>query len=477
MALNPAETPPRAKYGGFVGAMLDAFRLGGVPLSEATIASVDYSPRRDVHLALVGNTDLSHIDTNRICELNFVATAETDGRFLNLVLDDAAVNLRPLDDTQPLGNAVVEHSSLVPAYPVNLATFRSSVLGEWMRRALVYLGHDARARSWVQDSARQVSLVASAARSSSHLTSKGSIGKGDHTIGRIFAEALLREDGLSSREARRQAAEMFRLGESAVRRPLYGDWIQDVLQGWKSTFNAGGIRIDHFDRDSAVLGSMDWEDSLRRARNVEAQVMMPRGPLDPAHLTYLERSYLYYVFMLRQANHSVSVVSYRQGDLQASARDIACQVEGRPIDDLRIVLHGDVFVDGAVDRIRSGRFHAVDNLNQYANRDLSSLIERFLMARATSNLLIEFPVMPIGTYAGVAATSRLAPLPQAVLLLDEIRLVLRTALASGDFTRVVQWTGRAAAVRDALPGGEPEVTSQLTRAVDLFSPFPTSIGR
>ncbi|NDK36492.1 hypothetical protein [Rhodovulum sulfidophilum] len=443
---------------------------------RAHVTGVEYlsRPGTSITLILRGECDCGLFD--KIRNSKYVETACRIERFFNITFNQ---KIRELYTPHSAGanssaeHVIVEHTSLAPVYPLNLATFRLSVVGEWFRRAFQFLGDNVQTRFWVQDSARQVDLVKSQLRLGGYTSTKTAFGKGDHTVGLIFAEALLIEDGASKRKARTAATRLFPLGSSGLRRPEYGNWILDVIAGWRSTFGTAGIHVDRFDREADILESIEYEAALEAARNKsDNAIALPTSTIAPGNMTYLEWSVIYYCFLLQGGDRVVSVASARQRAILEAARDYACFVVGKPKEVLQVVSVGDVFCDGELDSVRAGRFHLVDNLDFYSQRNVQWLTTRYLTARPSTNLKLRFPIEERGETDAVE-WERTDEIVYACMLLDSLPLIVRDCTHTGDFAPLTRWTANAKACRSRLGVSAAELSRDLASACDLFDPFPT----
>ena len=439
--------------------------------SSPNIVRVDYSPPVDADIALILSKPLDGTDISKIRILEFVESAETSGRFLNLCLSLNVVKFFEANERVRFkGVIAIEHTSLVPVYPLNFATFRSSVVGDWCRRAAIYLGYSTKTRYFVQDSARQVDLVREQLRVGNYQPRKTSIGKGDHTIGRVFAEGICREDGLSVSSSRQFARELFPLGASGVRRPGYTDWVSDVIEGWKSTFRNTGIKMDHFDRESQILKELKWQKILEKAREIQlADFRLPRQTETPSMLTYFEWSILYHYFALGSVERLISVIPARQKHLQQAAKTVVLQLLDRPEADLVIIPVGDVCPYGRRDSLRNGQFTSVDDLNLYENRDQRLILEKFLLCRASTSIDVVFPLTRRKIPPCQKEGRRLkSPTVLAILLLDQLPSYLIAGLLKGDFANTLSWVAQAKICLAELNSSNPTLQNMLESAIEAF---------
>lgn len=118
-------------------------------LRLSDIVNVDYQPRNEYDLALVLSASPSDGALSRVEGNEYVSSFRSEGRFLNLKLTRQIAAISEASSLPKNKEISVEHTSLVPVYPINLSSFRSSVIGEWIRRALIYLGYSAKGRFWI----------------------------------------------------------------------------------------------------------------------------------------------------------------------------------------------------------------------------------------------------------------------------------------------------------------------------------------
>jgi hypothetical protein len=428
---------------------------------QALARSVSYAPKRNCHLSIVLGMPIPQEAVRRIQRTEFVDAAEIEGNYLNLRLRPSirVMMVEPTPRPQP---SVVEHTSMAPAYPINIATLRSSIIGEWIRRALKRLGAPVEARYWVQDSARQVELL-DAARPWPFG------GKGDHAAGASFAHALLQRHGQLASEAMSAAAALFPFAIRSNNLESATDYVKETIAGWSGTLTECGVHVDQFDRDSEFLDALPWRELVNHAALVSGtRVELRDGGPAGQSLSYLARSALYYAYLLTADGAAVySVIPLRQRDIQESARDYACEWTGRAKEDLRLIYYADVYVDGELDSIRGGRFRSVDETVLRVPLGISRLVDAFIGARSSSVLHIDSS-LPERRHPDAYVGD---PSVQAVLLLDELPLLLAEATDTGDFAKVRHWADRASstvAAADNL-GAPSDIIQQLTVDIRQFS--------
>jgi hypothetical protein len=432
------------------------------------VTSVDYRPPAGRDLALRLTPDAPQFATDLAC----VRGADRTGVFLNLQLGPSLSDLRTPPPIAQSLRIAVEHTSLVPVYPLNLATFRSSVLGEWLCRSLELLGHSVHPHHWVQDTARQLELVERT------LGPRGSA-KADHVVGFQFTCALHRAGPLAS-DVGEEARHMFPLSRPtsgiSASMGLGEDLVAEVCAAWDATFVASGVASPRFDIDSRVLGQMadgvlhDVREAIRRS---DAN-MTPREAGSSA--SYLDRNVLYYRHLLDDHDRVFSVVSERQRSLAESAKAAALHLTGRTEDSLEIRTFGDVLVDGALDSIRDLRFHSVDQILSDAESlgyskaaARHALISKFLGVRSHTTVHFKGAQMLDNAHDPHVARNQ-DPVVTAVLLEDELPLLLNRAVESGTFASLQRWLAEVEHfLSDGSLGGQSDVGDSLRRSAEVLS--------
>ena len=250
-------------------------------------------------------------------------------------------------------DVVVEHTSLTPVYPINLATFRSSVIGNALVSIYREQGANVSTHYFVADTARNVDLVLKKYSIDNLLAFRGT-GKNDHTCGVMFCESLKNIGKLSGNI---DFKKMFPyssniLTPSNIDRE-YGvndarAYCDFCLQGHIETLEKANIIIDFF----------DYESDIVQAKNNN---MLELNTISQENInnTYLFNNCLYYSTLSKNNCTVFSVISYRQNAIIKKAISfLKNKICVFPVffNDVLIKKHNQIFTDV----INEGIFHSVD---------------------------------------------------------------------------------------------------------------------
>lgn len=251
----------------------------------------------------------------------------------------------------------VEHTSMTPVYPINLATYRSSVLGSAIAAALGLLGANVKTHYFVEDTARQL-----------YLLSQGTLncmlnwqcdGKIDHTIGRIFTISYLLTKGLKPDD--KVIDRMFPLAnknvnidslkEKDVSQEYFSELSRLCLKGHEKTLNDSFANIDCFDFERELLGNVDF--------SIFTNALEIKQLFETDTLPYHVKNAIYYANLKLHSDIVFSIVSSRQREvIKKSLKELS-----NPLG-IKVIHFGDVVVlhDGkrVIDSIRQGFFSSVD---------------------------------------------------------------------------------------------------------------------
>lgn len=382
-----------------VDEVVHLLRAAGLISGVDSPQTVTYFPHRDADLAARFSVQCGVWSDSaaEVCRDTLIREVEVDGNYVNVKLDCRRFADKILTSVETLGfqygfdrrlagkRVFIEHTSLNPVYPINVATFRSSAIGNAMTHLYERFGADVETHFWVEDKARQISMVVRGLRrlgiAPSDLVSM--VKKGDHAIGAIFAATLYEflNSELSSDTA--ILDRMFPLsgfspnfhGNSESYDPKDSDVSNETevaklcelcIRGFEETFAATDVRMDHYDFESAhlnnVYASLIQEVVLdtKHAPNTDTETQHGRPRIS---LNYLRRNAIYYATMLDACSQIVSVVSIRQADLASVSARLAEDVHNNSGKVVTIVPFGDVHVTGGQnDSIKAGIFNTVDAL-------------------------------------------------------------------------------------------------------------------
>lgn len=379
----------------------------------AWLASVDYNPPFG-HVALRARDSVPQTHFEALKECHLVDKVEITGRFLNIWLLASAAEHLPARSRPLAGKTcAVEHTSITPCYPVNVATARSSVIGEMLRRCLSLLGADARGHFWLEENAYQTSsirIAPSVRRLADH-------GKADHVVGTVFRNNIIGATSSQDSQPFPFAHDSAGTIHDPEGRPYLPHDIEEVRLSYAATLASLGVRHVHFDMENAV--SSNWLSVLTALSSRSGTARELAGILQPqaARPRYLLRSLSYYVYLMERNDIVISVVPKRQEGTLVKAAEYA-QIVAPEGGFLRLHFYGDVTFDGLRDSVRSGFFHAIDDYADDPVR-LRSILDAMIFRG--DNTAIDFPDVEGPTPTVRRARTRSAPLSvQIACLLDTL---------------------------------------------------------
>lgn len=430
----------------------------GVLLKD--ISYIDYDPPNLFDLAVILKHKVSNSIKEGLSFLSYIDKTEILNNYLNIKFNyDIAQMYKP--KTQSNNKCVaVEHTSLNPVYPINLSTYRISTIGEWYRKVFDFLGYNTQARFWVHENSRHVSVVAKAFTQNIFTTNRSSIGKGDHTVGRIFSEEINTNIGVKRNVARNKSINLFPCGRSSTRRPKYCDWIKDVINGWEKTFNSSGIKIDTYDRNKDILNVINSE-KIKSVLNTD---LITQSRI----LNYKNLSIIYYIYLLQISNKSYSIVNNRQNTALRQARDRACLIENRDVKDLSIIPVSDVLSDNEYDNIKKWKFISIDLIESQYGLKIENLQKYFLMSNNNSVIHLENILKYNGKDKIRLKKREGIDIIQAVLLLDQLPMILNRSITHGNFSQLILWLNDAKYIKRKIRNNF--YYTELNSIINFFCP-------
>lgn len=376
---------------------------------------------------------------------------EDQAEYLNLWLSDAAFETWPRRDLPLSGLRVaVEHTSMTPYIPINIATARSTVVGEQLRRSAETLGATATGHFWFEDAAKQRDLVRllTSARISDH-------GKADHVIGVIYCAGKARQRELGAEWLQGIVRSMFEADDGAV--ALFdpaGDppslaHDASIVIGYRKTLAGLGARNVVFDRWSELWASTDVNSIVNQLSEVASPSALDAvTELREGRSPYSVRNFLYYRHLLLNHEFVYSVAPQRQRPVVSIAQELVA--------DERLAIHfyGDVLVDGARDSLRGGVFHPADGLFAESAAQVGGL-RRAILGRAP---LVPLELASIVTPAREPAMLKVPANRQraTVLLLDGLNQILGHSLRTARFANLMSWqrTARRVVAQDGTSSAD-----------------------
>jgi len=135
--------------------------------------------------------------TKRLAKLDLVESIEpTEPGYVNFRANLARLTELTLKSVQRSGpeygllktdapeRTIVEHTSANPARPIHIGTAKNSIFGDALARLLSARGHDVRTHFYIDDTGRQVAIMAYGYKLLNEPTPEG---KPDHFIGKIYS--------------------------------------------------------------------------------------------------------------------------------------------------------------------------------------------------------------------------------------------------------------------------------------------------
>jgi len=190
---------------------------------------------------------------------DFVEELSCVGNYLNLILNNRKLVNKVKDVVSEAGDRygfsmkcsdlkiAIEHTSLTPVYPINISTFRSSVIGNALTNYYRKFGADVNVHYLVADTARNIELVLN---SCTDLGVHQYSGKADHICGALFCEALKKIGKFGNTGHITRMFPKFKKDENGSVAQPFNDvrtYCEICLSGHIATLADAGIRIDTFD--------------------------------------------------------------------------------------------------------------------------------------------------------------------------------------------------------------------------------------
>lgn len=248
-------------------------------------------------------------------------------------------------------NILIEHTSLTPVYPINMATFRSSIIGNALLNYLLLHGAITHTHYLVSDNSRNVNLVMDFLSKNKNLFE----GKSDHVCAWLYCIAL---NKIEKFKHINKLAQMFpKCDRIAQENKIINkhcsvrDYCNRCISGHLSTLGDAGIKIDILDYESEVLKNANFFIIEEKAYQKH---------LSNNGSSYLLSNTAYFSQLSSQSDYVFSVVSLRQqavinDSLNLLKKDACTHIIPIYFNDVNSLIPSE-----AVDVIREGIFHSVD---------------------------------------------------------------------------------------------------------------------
>jgi len=352
---------------------------------------------------------------------DLVFRAYSKGRYINVDINTRTLcrELIPyvLEKAQNFGfsnigkgdTLVIEHTSLTPAYPINLSTFRGAIIGDAISNLYRKSGFEVTTHYWVDDYCQQLNLIEYIIKkySISIEKIKAGLSKEDHSIASLFAYSLFEIRGRELDDTcLQEIVKMFPFS-SVLRHLDFLVMSSDIpatrqqvvsacMKGIQETMKRSNINIDKFIYSSEVNSMLSKYDGIDRLKLLINNLR--NDQIDSNIPNYLGRNISYYIYGLKEAKRVISVVSIRQRDVINIALDIIKAVNGAISENLMIRFFGDMSIGASgFDSISKGIFNSVDKFvsNEVGRTGLDEEyvynVLRWYFLKSKPHRLIRFP--------------------------------------------------------------------------------------
>lgn len=363
----------------FSDCIIDELISGGVIPAIECVQSISFAPPApyDQYDCSVRINDRNLISDSASFAFELISECCTVGNYINLQLNwtnlvDKLTSYITETDKEPYGyfeskfngkNISVEHTSITPVYPINLATFRSSVIGEALKNMFEFLGAKVQTHFFVEDLARQIELLNRGVEATQVDLDSLPVGdKVDHLIGKLFA-ATYSKCKNNTLVMNRLSAMFPYAGDVCFEKEIDNSSLLDndkrkylcekCLIGHKETLQYTGIAIDSYDYESEF--AYDFDEVALKEPGV-LRTLIAHSEKIPYYL----RNCAYFAGMKLGCDEFYTIISDRQRAAINDTLDALSSTEG-----INVVFFGDVLVSdddekNALDSIKEGAFHSVD---------------------------------------------------------------------------------------------------------------------
>lgn len=404
------------------------------------VAHVDYSPPQG-HIGIhLSDGPFCEDDALAFCSPEWVKDAKCVNGFMDISLGSDVIRNwrgrpRPLEGT----SVAVEHTSMTPVYPINVATGRGSVIGEQLRRVASLLGARAEGRFWVEQKARQTERI-EMSRDAGPLAWHG---KPDHVVWSIFRAAVAahrRVAPIHFEDAfcHPSASDLFSPSETGYSRLA----IEEVVSAYRDTLAQLGVRNISFDFEDDVLRQVDlrrWlADFIATGKFGDGDVFL--AETSAPRPRYMLRSAVYYRYLFEHFDRVLSVVPISQMGFLSGAASAVLAVTNGPRDRLHLIYFGNVTDSGKLDHPTRGPFHSLDDLLRSGGRHTSATRHMMLSVRARTAIDLAQSARAVGT---PRVRSIGEPQLEAILMLEDFAVKGLRFLRSGNYADLLVWQQRA----------------------------------
>lgn len=269
------------------------------------------------------------------------------------------------------GTVVVEHTSQTPSYPINLATFRGSVIGNVLVSILKKFRVPVSIHYLVADTSRNIDLILKN-YSIEEIFSLKEDAKADHLCGVLFCKSLFK-----IKEPRKDLniyemfplvnKKLFEIKEENVLKEKYSKddikrYCEFCLQGHTETLKNAHINIDLYDYESKAIKEINFDAFV--------DLEIAKRNLAEDKISYLWVNCAYYSYLAKDYSAIISVINNRQ---EQKFNEILSNLNEKVLfmplfyGDIKFSENGTIMVDS----IKNGKFHSVDEYVRKASKILS----------------------------------------------------------------------------------------------------------
>lgn len=325
-------------------------------------------------------------DLKVVCIGNYINILISDINLVNQVIDIVKKDKMFGVTHNFCRDVVIEHTSLTPVYPINMATFRSSVIGNALVHYCKAHGALPHVHYLISDKARNVELAVNYINNNP-LPMKGKI---DHAYAWAYCMALHQIGKFSKID---ELSKMFPQYLNSGQHTQIEDNICTIqnycdrcIQGHINTLEAAKIFVDVLDYESESLGYLvtKYNDFVESLNGVNS--------------SYLLSNIAYYLQLTSQKHCVYSVVSSRQQNIIEKSIALLANISNANVVP---IYFNDVISTSEyenVDAIRKGIFHSVDGyidkvckkFNVSVGEGFSALKLMFLSVNLSDKLVIDY---------------------------------------------------------------------------------------
>jgi hypothetical protein len=387
--------------------------------SEGLIRSIDYGSHFAHVVFIAYNEEAAEQARKRVARLFYVRNVSVIGSYVNVTLSQEAI--QHIQIIKPLVNKTVcvEHTSMTPCYPINLATARSLIIGEQVRRCAALLGATTTGRFWVEESARQLTAVKIPAI---HNTLE-KIGKADHVVGYYFVA------GVGTTENAEQSFPNIEVPYYQYLRDMNMKDILEVTEAYTTTAEKAGVRSIVFDYEHNVIAKLRELGFMVDINRITA------ADTESETGNYLKRSLMYYVYLLCISDIAISIVPISQIKLLNEARRLSLQITGKPEQSLIVIYYGDLLIEGKKDAPKKGIFHTLDAVLE----SCEYLAFKEMILAIPPRQRIEMGTLKQSVRNRPIISNLEDNTIQAALMLDHLASLLLLCMESGRFIPITRW--------------------------------------